>query len=86
MPPESDTVMLTEQGKKLKITIPDEVTVIQSSIFKKKEFIGYCKFCKKLFCGVYGQSNLKRHTSAVHEGKILSNAIIARKSLLIKPI
>ena len=56
MPPESDTVMLTEQGKKLKITIPDEVTVIQSSILKKKGFIGYCKFCKKLFCGVYGQS------------------------------
>ena len=52
--------MLGELGKKLKasdkITIPDEVTVIQSSILKKKGFIGYCKFCEKLFCGVYGQS------------------------------
>ena len=25
--------------------------------------------CKKLFCGIYGRSNLKRHISAVHEGK-----------------
>ena len=69
----SQIIKETEKLKKLKaygtITSKDTVTEIQPSILKKKEFIDSCIFCKKMFCGVYGQSNLKRHISAVHAGK-----------------
>ena len=67
------TIKKTKKIKKLEaygtLTSQDKVTEIQPSILKKKEFIGSCKVYKKMFCGVYGQSNLKQHISAVHEGK-----------------